>query len=556
MGNEKAMSSNPADGFHTDGGGAFTGGEGRLLEDGPLRWRFVGEVVNAAHGAVGTMEYILEKGEPVVRMRFTGKTTATPVNSVVTRWSLVDAAGSAPANIVYGTPSHWHARDLTTFYWYGPTFVPTHNYVMAVGSDARAQLGTFYHLGVPSWTLDGGQILGILLRSPGNFGGGLDVSDVATHVQDYAFRLPGVGAPDTAQPLAESLAFQLRQQAARVPDGSKPYPLAESAQLASPAAGSAAVLRTARTQAGSGGAPTNQGPSQKPLPFSFVLRLYQATNATSGTFAVTLPWLPAGASAEIRVGDRGALRGPGRRGGHPADPHRLERAHPGHRARPGHAAQGDALRGLIAAGEDARHRKGDLAAQARALRPAVTRARAVAPGDDVTLDAIEPGARRRVLRAMRVRSASRGSVMGVSHGFTATATQTCTCTAAARGSRSGSTVTARGHGLWPRTVIVSREPRAVAVYVTVRAIVTVTVARLLTLATIRKPVAARLFPQTSPPCPPLPGPACPFPHRRAEGAGPGRGGTASVLPPLPGPAPSAIRLGEGQAGPGRGGPGG
>jgi hypothetical protein len=58
-----------------------------------------------------------------------------------------------------------------------------------------------------------------------------------------------------------------------------------------------AIIRVARTQEGSGGAPTDTTTNGGPLPFSFVLRIYQPTNATTATWNVNVPFLETNGNA-------------------------------------------------------------------------------------------------------------------------------------------------------------------------------------------------------------------------------------------------------------------
>lgn len=287
MGNE--LSTN---GFYIGNNGNFSyEGEGSLIENGPLRWRFSGKVSGLGGAATGTMQYTLEKDEPMVRIRFTGS-DARNSTSVVSSWSLSDSNGQLPDTFTYGTANHWHVKD-TVPYWGGPTFQATHNFCLFSNRASGQDLGGIYHLGIPSWTLNNNIGMGILLRNPGpiSCSGTLDSTDTDTHTQDYAYRLPGVGDPTSGQAIQESLAFQLRQQACPIPlNTNSPNPMPESGQFAR-CLQPDMLIRMARTQ------DLNLGDAAEP--FSFVMRCYQPSNSTAGNYTLELPWLPPGASASM-----------------------------------------------------------------------------------------------------------------------------------------------------------------------------------------------------------------------------------------------------------------
>lgn len=309
MGNELAPRSNNPDGFWMDGSSAFAGkpinSEMRIggkpmgiVETGPYRWHFRGEAYNEANDVTVTVEYILEYMEPMVRMRVTGAAPEV-ASSVITSWTCVDKSGRPASGFCFGSGNHWNGPNYIP-YWQGPAFRPTHDYltVMPTAQDKYDTLGAVYHLGMRSWAYYGNQLMGILFRNPPAGGRGASGSDLGVHEQNYAFRIPsGLNGPQSCQPLQESLAFQQRQLWAPVVVAPA-YPLFGTGLNTLSETGTLAVLnqpngliRLARLQPGSGGSPANTGLGTEPLPFSFVLRIYQPTNSRNQTWSVDIPFL-------------------------------------------------------------------------------------------------------------------------------------------------------------------------------------------------------------------------------------------------------------------------
>lgn len=200
----------------------------------------------------------------------------------------------APPAMSYGTANHWNGPNFTPPYWSGPVFRSTHDFLTLsdqAGSSSAA-LGAIYHEGMRSWAFSEGQLLGILLRNTNNYTGrGAQNADTGTHTQHYAFRIPGVGTPETCQPLQESMQFQMPLLAAPVPlIASGLASMATSGFLASVTG--AAIIRMARTQSGSGTNFTDQVDYDTlPTPFSLVMRMYQPTNKSSGNWTVQVPFM-------------------------------------------------------------------------------------------------------------------------------------------------------------------------------------------------------------------------------------------------------------------------
>lgn len=329
MGNElfSHKGSNPdisTDGFYTDTTSDFTGLEGKILEAGPYRWHFRGEIQNKTNKLRVTVEYFLERGEPLVRVKIKGRATHDPSvpASIVTSWELDAAPASVPALINYGTGNHWNALEARA-YWMGPTFSSTHDFVTvqnAATPDGNP-LGAIYHEAMRAWAIQNNMLLGILFRNAPGTGNAAAGSDTDQHTQNFSFRIPDSSFqnPATCQPLQESLAFQqplfaapiarrntfLKSTTSQNTQVTSPKSIpALTGYIASlldlstmPSTGTLAtitepnaIIRVARTQTGSG---TTVAPANNAflVPFSYVLRIYQPTNTHTGTFNINVPSL-------------------------------------------------------------------------------------------------------------------------------------------------------------------------------------------------------------------------------------------------------------------------
>lgn len=313
MGNEQKPTYTNGYGFFTDATGTFRATSGEIIENGPYRWHFMGTISNTIQDPAGsgkeittvlTVEYILEYQEPLVRVRISGNAPGNSSNnlatSVVSTWDVFGENDQVAVGMEYGTGNHWNNAEFVP-YWNGPTFRPVHDYCSFIPSAAGSSEGgapAMYNLGMRSWAYYNNQLLGILFRNPVGTQRGAHGSDTAHHVQNFAYRIPGAGSPQSCQPLQESLCFQVRQMAAPVKamnSGLSPMP--QSGYLAAitntnPNAADNAIIRVARTQEGSGNTPTRNNPSaNEALPFSCVLRLYQPTNRADQSYNLTLPFL-------------------------------------------------------------------------------------------------------------------------------------------------------------------------------------------------------------------------------------------------------------------------
>lgn len=244
-----------------------------FVDQGPLVWTLRCPLEDSS-GNPYTLDYTLYKDESLVRIRLEGAAAQSLPHSVVTSWAMQNGPAEPPARHAYGTANHW-ADDTVEPYWHGPTFRCTHDFAMLLGADQQP-IGAIYHDGIPSWAFDDGALEGILLRNPSGGGRGASATDTDSHVQRFAYRLPGVGRPETCDPLQESTAFQLPPRAVLAPGGQATLP--ERGQLAGAEQGEL-LIRVGRTQ---------ENDSDRTR--SFILRLYQPTRAR-GDYELGLPFL-------------------------------------------------------------------------------------------------------------------------------------------------------------------------------------------------------------------------------------------------------------------------
>ncbi|KAK0718499.1 glycosyl hydrolases family 38 N-terminal domain-containing protein [Lasiosphaeria miniovina] len=319
MGSEFYPQSTTQQGFSLSGNDAFAavGGYEVANDSGTHLQRFRGTIQSARTKLTLTVEYSLYKEERALRVRVTGSAAGTPSSaqeclSVVTTWALVSPEGTPPASMSYGTANHWTSfnpsRDIT--YWSGPTFRATHNYVNLMTSGAQAaDCGSIYHEAARAWALSPGSggagavaVQGILFRNAPAGGRGASGSDIDSHTQDFAFRLPDAddaksGVNAHSKSLRESMALQKPFCVAPVAaTGTLNYlatlgDMYDSLASVSP---DTAMIRVARLQGSSGiiDDEIQAGPTTGPCPFSFVLRLYQPTNDVGKTYTVQIPFLP------------------------------------------------------------------------------------------------------------------------------------------------------------------------------------------------------------------------------------------------------------------------
>ncbi len=269
---------------------------GSIIEQGPYRWRFLGTANNTPTNGAGEsqlqVEYTLESKDPLIRIKVEGNAAANTATSVISSWNLKNAPVDSPA-MSYGTANHWNGPEFIP-YWSGPVFRSTHDFITLTNPSEPSSdpFCAIYHEGMRAWAFSAGQLMGILLRNTNsNSGRGAQNEDTATHVQHYAFRVSGVRTPESCMPLQESMQFQMPLQAAPLPKKLAGIAVMNPSGYLASVVGPA-IIRMARTQVGSGVNATDQNDCQiLPIPFSFVLRLYQPTNTNSGTWSIQIPFL-------------------------------------------------------------------------------------------------------------------------------------------------------------------------------------------------------------------------------------------------------------------------
>jgi alpha-mannosidase len=269
--------------FGTEFGGQFeaqqvtfvTSGAGlgaTVLEQGPVRVRLRTNVSVEGPFAAQTYvrEYLLNTGEPFLRMKTTG--AAPSPYSIMTAFPLSQAVDT----IVHGTPCHWTAVQPWTGLqplpnWQPPIFQATHRFLLPQ-ADSNI-LSALYHQNVPAWAFsEAGVLIGCLLRNTPENAWGAGGTDSGTHTLQYAFRISnGLSDPTTGQPLSEALNYAMSPVAALINQPSLNPPLPESGFLASIA--SPGVILAAK-------------PGDVALG-TLVLRLYQPTNSAQ-TLSITL----------------------------------------------------------------------------------------------------------------------------------------------------------------------------------------------------------------------------------------------------------------------------
>jgi alpha-mannosidase len=273
MGNEFYPECTDGSGFYLSENLVAGGSAASFADQGPLAWTLRCPLEDSSGNAY-CLEYVLHKDEPLVRIQLAGAALAGAPNSIVTSWAVQNGPDKQPARHAYGTANHW-ADDTIQQYWNGPTFRATHDFALLQTAD-KQPIGAIYHDGIPSWAFDDGALKGILLRNPSGGGRGASATDTDQHVQRFAYRLPGVGEPESCAPLQESMAYQLAPRAVMVQTSTPTLP--ERGHLAQAQQGYA-VVRAARTQETDGETPN-----------SFILRIYQPTRVRSD-FRIDLPFL-------------------------------------------------------------------------------------------------------------------------------------------------------------------------------------------------------------------------------------------------------------------------
>lgn len=278
MGQEFCQDPTDSSGFAPATGADYTCNGGSITESGIYLCRFSGTLQNP-QVADTTVEYTLLCDEPIIRIRVTGQAVtsgqaSSDPNTVVTSWNINGASTEASGGMNYGTPNHWNGPDFVP-YWYGPTFRSTHDFLTLIdpNNPTGDPLAAMYHLGMRAWGMNEGALQGILFRNaPGSDRGARGLTDSDMHTQNFAFRIPGVGNPQSCQPLQESIAFQ--QPFISTPAMPENPTMTDTGNLAFMLDNNA-IIRLARPQSAD----------------SFVLRIYQPTNSTDRVWDLEIPCL-------------------------------------------------------------------------------------------------------------------------------------------------------------------------------------------------------------------------------------------------------------------------
>ncbi len=239
----------------------FTPKELKVLSGGPV---FVQLEVSGSYSADGTdihitRTYALAAGDPFVRI--TTKGAAPPMTSIFDTipWGPIDT-------FWHGEPVHWIAKRALPMgeLWSRPIFQPAHDFVIPRSKDGVV-LGAVYQSALPAWAVvpPDDQLMGCLLRNVPDYDN--NPGDRYTHQVTYALRVPkGLAAPETGQPLKESLALTTPLQASSL-SGAPPatFSLASVRVEGSPAGTTPAILTAAK--------PSVDDPE------SMVLRIYRAS---------------------------------------------------------------------------------------------------------------------------------------------------------------------------------------------------------------------------------------------------------------------------------------
>ena len=274
------------------------------LEDGPIRVSVqVSGTLTFPSGPPTVpfdVVYRLVVGEPFLRMETTShapdQSVVCPGCSVIVSFPF--GAATPITELVYGTTAHWDRRRPRHNFlsWTAQptdspdsppstpspssrvsgappdvqdiTFEPTHDYVMPLTADGTA-LGAIYHASTPGWaiSLDGGSLDGCILRNAPSGGQAAQGTDVATHTQIYAVRVPsGLAMPGSGcghgTPFGEALLHNN-------PATGMPIPADTSATLPTSMSIAATTSPTAIITAAKAGTVH---------PHQMILRLYQPTD--------------------------------------------------------------------------------------------------------------------------------------------------------------------------------------------------------------------------------------------------------------------------------------
>lgn|GEM_PF-3034474 len=254
------------------------GGTGSLVEAGPIRWRFIGNLSDGSNSY--TTQYDLIRGETFVHITTTG--AAPSGTSVLTTFPMQSAGGTIADALEYGTSYYWENRDPQQS-WQGATFRASRDFAQLATTSGDA-IAAVYHNGMPAWTIENGMLSGCLLRNTPGTQRGANGTDSDSHTQSYTLDVQAQPAV-TGYPLRTALYTRTPLRAAAV-GMSITGTIPEQGQLAS-VAQSNAVLRVAKTN------PSSDGGGR-----SLILRVQQScTDAQQ--LDITLPFLANGSTIVV-----------------------------------------------------------------------------------------------------------------------------------------------------------------------------------------------------------------------------------------------------------------
>lgn len=245
------------------------GGAGALIEAGPIRWRFAGNLTDDDNNPY-TTQYDLLRGETLVRITTTG--AAPTGTSVLASFLMQDADGTTGSVLEYGTSYHWEHRAPQQS-WGGLTFRATHDFAQ-LAADSGASIAAVYHNGIPAFTVDGSTLRGCLFRNTPGGNRAEGGEDTGVHTQHYTLD-PCPKAAVTGHPLRTSLYAHTPLHAVLLGTTTQTMPAA--AQLATVEQPDA-IIRVGKVDAPTRG---NQ---------TLILRVQQARD-DSQTLNLTLPFL-------------------------------------------------------------------------------------------------------------------------------------------------------------------------------------------------------------------------------------------------------------------------
>ncbi|KAJ6561699.1 glycosyl hydrolases family 38 N-terminal domain-containing protein [Mycena capillaripes] len=264
-------------------------GPGKLVENGPIRWRF-NATLNDTFGNLYETQYDLVRGETLVHINTTGAAPQTSGGwSVMASFPMQTADKETATALEYGTSYFWEDREPQTS-WEGPTFRASHDFAQLVTQQGGTAVAAVYHNGIPAWTINGTTLHGVLLRNTPYGQRAVGGSDNGTHSQHYTLDVQSQLA-NTGYPLRTALYAQTPLRAVPLDLTRHVSQIPGTAQLAG-VLPSDVVLAVGKTTQG-----------------SLVLRI-QRSNPVDQEIEITLPWRHSTVPIEPRPSIVSALETP------------------------------------------------------------------------------------------------------------------------------------------------------------------------------------------------------------------------------------------------------